>query len=44
LVEIPYRDLIADTRYSVYISVDLNKFKLEVRGVKKKTDEIVEES
>jgi len=44
LVKIPYRDLIADARYSVYISVDLNKFKLEVRGVGRKTNKIVEES
>ena len=44
LVKILYRDLITDARYSIYILVDPNKFKLEVRGVKKKTDEIVEES
>jgi hypothetical protein len=44
LVEILYGDLIVDTIYSVYILVDPNKFKLEVRGVKKKTNKIVEES
>jgi len=44
LVEIPYRDLIIDVKYSVYILVDLNKFKLEARGFKRKADKIVEES
>jgi len=44
LVEIPCGDLIADARYGVYVSVDPNKFKLEARGVGRKTDEMVEES
>ena len=38
MVKIPYRDLIIDARYSVYVLVDLNKFKLKARGVKKKTN------
>jgi len=44
LVEIFCGDLIADARYNIYVLVDLNKFKLEVRGVGRKTDEMVEES
>jgi len=44
LVKIPCGDLIINTRYGVYVSVDPNKFKLEVRGVGRKTDKMVEES
>jgi len=44
LVKIPCGDLIADARYSVYVLVDPNKFKLEARGIRRKTDEMVEES
>jgi hypothetical protein len=44
LVKIFCGNLIAGTRYSIYILVDPNRFKLEVRGVKKKTNKIVKES
>ena len=44
LVKIFCGNLIAGARYSIYILVDLNRFKLEARGVRKKTNKIVEES
>ena len=44
LIEIPCGDLITDIRYSVYVLVNPNKFKLKVRGVRRKTNKIVEES
>jgi len=44
LVKIFYRNLIIDARYSIYILVDLNRFKLEVKEVRRKTNKIVEES
>ena len=44
LVKIFCGNLIVDARYSIYILVDPNRFKLEAREVGKKTNKIVEES
>jgi hypothetical protein len=44
LVKIFYGNLIIDARYSMYILVDPNRFKLKARGVRRETDKMVEES
>jgi len=44
LVKIFCGNLITDARYSIYILVDPNRFRLGLRGIRRKTNKMVEES